>query len=611
MIASQKRPWYTLKGTEAADRLVETFQTIDSRQTYRRDRNKRLMAMYSGVGSQGFSSGSYADTSDVDRRLQLNVIDAVIDTAQAMLATNRPRPYFLTIKGNEEKQRRAKGLNQFALGQFLHCDLYDEAQLVFVDAATLGTGFLKIYEEDDEVCAERVFTDDIVVDDVEARKCKPRSLYQHDEVSKEVLKAQYPEHAAAIDSSGLIREGSDAAESIEEPVGVIEAWHLPSADGAGDGRHIIATDQCTLFEEAWDEEDFPFAVFRMGRQQLGFWGAGWISKLRGIQREINAILMKIQRHLRLGSTKVFIEGNARIAKSKMTNQEFEIFPYTGGTRPPVIAAVEPISPTYAQMLEYLYGKAFELTGVNQLSAQSQKPPGLSGIAIQHYNDLQSARHQHLGQSWERLFIHAANRMIHIARQIDERGDGSYKVMAQDDKGLEAIKWSDVSLDDDKFVIQAWPASLLPNTPHGKYQAVSELSQAFPQLQPHAFELMTDIPDLDAVSGRINAPYQMVSLIICEILKGGKYIAPEPFYNLEYGVEQMQFAYVKAQIDGVNETRLEKMRTWIKQAIDLMPPPEPSPMPPPEALPPEAMPPEMAAGPAVPPEAILQGQANQI
>jgi hypothetical protein len=127
--------------------------------------------------------------------------------------------------------------------------------------------------------------------------------------------------------------------------------------------------------------------------------------------------------------------------------------------------------------------------------------------------------------------------------------------------------------------------------------------------PEEAHRLLEFPDIEQNSKLRNSPEELIDKIIDDIIDKNKYTRPEPFFNLELGIERFQLAYQLAIIEGVPEERLEQLRRWMKQAMEMLElsQPEPAPMPGmglPPGLPPEmgGVPGEMPMGapPGLPP-----------
>lgn len=567
MYEDRPEAWWELEKSEAPEAIANAVGALDNEQSYRTESNLRNLRLYSNLVTMGFGASEYADDNHLPHnRLTLNVVESVIEAAKALISTNRPRVKFLTEGGGYSDRKRAENLSNLVHGMFYATNLYEKAQEAFADACIYGTGFVRVYEKNGRVETERCLTEEVIVDDVEAKYGYPRSLYIHKEVEKSVLAKRYPKHADKIMEAGQMRQVSHLSRGLSRPVSVVTAYHLPSAPGAGDGRMVVCTDNANLVDKKYKDDTFPLAALRWAKRSLGYWGKGVPEQLRGIQIEINMLLQKVQRLMNLASSKVFVQRGSKVNKAKLDNTEWGIVEYTGD-RPPVFAMVAAVAPEYYAQLESLYQKAFEVAGISQMAAQSKKPAGLeSGKAIREYNDIQTQRFLHIGQQWEKFFIDIAEQMILCAKRIP-----GFKVLAQDDEKLFEVKWSDVDPGERGYRMKAWPSSLLPDTPAGKLQTIQELLQVDPRMQPYALQLLR-VPELESALRRVNAPVLVVDKIIGKILEEGVYIPPEPYMDLEISIMQMQNAYLEAIICEVEEEKLEMMRNWIDAASVLIAPP---------------------------------------
>lgn len=570
--------WWDEDRDDTPGAVFASVQGLDHAQGYRREANLHYLRMYSNRLASGLGGQDYAVQDDGDK-IKLNLIKSVIDAATARIATNRPKPQFLTTGGSYSQIVRAKRLNKFISGQFYACRQYDTALQVFADACIFGTGFQKTYEgPDGRIATERVFPDEIIVNDEEAKYGTTRTLYQHKETSKEVLAAAYKKHADEIRSSTLIRSEGYLPQRSEDRVSVIEAWHLPDAPGKK-GRHVVCTSEALLVDEPWDRDDFPFSVFRWSVAPLGFWGIGLAEELQSIQVEINYLAQKMQRLLNAATTQLWTrkgDGIVKLDNEDMGHRQYK-------SSPPVALNVRPYTPEIGAQLEALWRKGFAISGVSQLAAESLKPAGIdSGVALRTYNDIGSQRFQHVQQRWEQYHLDTADRMVAVAREIEESGSGRVKVLAEGDHDVEEIKFSDVSIDKNKYIMRVYPTSLLPDTPSGKVQAITELSQVSPELAPHLLGLLTGVPDLEAVVRTATGPRDLVEKQIEAILDRGEYDPPRPYGDYEMIITQARNAVQRAEVDGVDEDRVELLRLYLSEAERMReqatPPPQSLPAP---------------------------------
>ena len=510
----------------------------------------------------------------MQNRVTYNVVKSCIDSITNKVAKNRPRPLFLTTKGDYSLKRRAKKLTQYLDGAFDSANIYQVGQKVFTDAATFGTGAMKIYTENGQVSVERVFIDELIVDDAEAMYGKPRQMHQKKYINRDVLMAMFPEFREKINAATLAKTWAD--KTIADSVVVLESWHLrsdPQQETKHDGRHTITIENCTLLDEEYTKDVFPFVFLRWTEALLGFFGTGLAEELTGIQLEINKILRNIQKAMNLVAVpRTYMQNESKIVSQHINNTIGAIVKHTGN--PPTFHTPQAYPPEIYQHLERLYAKAFEITGVSMLSATSKKPSGLdSGAALREYNDIETERFLTIAQRYERFYIEIAKIFIDQTRDLSLNGE-TLTVKSPGKKFLETIKWKDVDMKEDKYSLRVFPTSLLPTTPAGRLEKVQELIQSGMISQEHALSLL-DFPDLDKYISLETASQDNVQMLIEKMIEEGEYESPEAYLNLEAAIKETQNAYLRAKLENVPEDRRELLQRFIEECVELIPqPPQP-------------------------------------
>ena len=558
--------WWDSK-KDAHEGVMEVHEAIRDDQSYRKEQNLQNLRLYGNFYSSGLSSSNYArsKSTSIRNRVTLNVIQSMCDTVTAKIAKNRPKATFLTSDGDYRMQRRAKLLDKFCEGQFYATGIYETAPRVFLDACVFGTGAMKIYEGEGGIKIERVFPDEIIVDDMEAVYGEPRQLFQVKYVDRDVLHALYPERRDEIYSAAAPEDESPERERVNQII-CIEAWHIPSGKDAGDGRHVICIDGATLLDEPYERDYFPFVFVRWTERLLGFYGQGLAEQLTGIQLEINKLLFNIQEQMHLAKPKVFVEAGSKISKAHLNNETWGVIEYRGA--PPQFFVPRTVSGEIFSHLDRLFNRAYEITGISQLAAQSKKPAGLeSGVALREFQDIETERFMITAQQYERVFLDAARQMIDIAREAAERGD-TFEVVSHGDKFIEKIRWKDINLKEDQYVMKIYPTNLLPTTPAGKLQKVIEMLQAGMLSQQEARGLL-DYPDISAVNNMMMAAYDDIMFQIEQMLEHGRYFPPEPFSDIQLAMPLVRSAYLRAKVNNVPEERLDLLRRYLEECVALL------------------------------------------
>ena len=561
--------WFKKK-SKAFEPVFAYIRKLDTNQANIQADNVRNMRLYGNQDYTGLGmTKTITDVSyNVQNRVTLNIVQSMIDTAVSKITKMRPRPYFLTDDGDFTLKRKAEKLTKFAEGQFYSTNFYETATQTYVDACIFGTGAIKIFIEDNKIKAERVFIDEIKVDEKEAYYGKPRQMHHTKWVHKDVLKAAWPAKASVIDFAASASDIPDLDKHRNgDMLLTIESWRLPSKSGAKDGRHTITIATADLENESYEKDYFPFVFFKWNTRPLGFFGQGIAEQLTGLQVEINKILRTIQVSMHLVSVpKLFLEASSKIVKSHLNNQIGGIIEYAG-TKPD-FGSMGQVPPELFTHLERLYNRAYEIIGISQLSSQSSKPSGLnSGKALRTFADIETERFQATAKRYEQGFLDATRIMIDLAKDLAEQ-TGNYEVKVPGAGFLKTIKWDDVNLEEDQYMLQIYPTNALSQTPSARLQEVQELMQAGLISKEDSMKLL-DFPDLKSTYSMINAGVEDIERQIELMVDTGEYQTPEPFQNLKYGIVKMQQAYLKYRSEGAPEDLLENFRQWMSDDNNLM------------------------------------------
>lgn len=565
--------WFNAPKDQLHSSVFQYINYLDSSQSYRSADNLRYARLYGNYDLAGLDAYSYSriETSmNVSHRVTFNLIQSCVDTIVSKITKNKPRPMFLTSGGDWTAQQKAKKLNKYVEGIFHDSDFYEQATKAFTDACIFGTGCIKFYSENENIKAERVFIEEIKMDDVECFYGKPRQIHQIKWLTKEVIKEMFPGNDLKIDASTTTENGYSSMVTnarAKDLIMVVESWKLPSTKDAKDGVHSITTSNVTLFEERWEKSYFPFVFFKWSSLPVGFFGQGLAEQLQGIQLEINKILRTIQVSMHLVSIpKIFVEASSKIVSAHLNNKIGGIVKFAG--TPPTPAPLGNIPGELFSHLDNLINKGYQVSGISQLSATSQKPSGLnSGRAMRIYNDLETERFQTVARHYEDAVVDAARVIVDMSRDLyADRPELSVNVKGR--KFIESIKWEDVDLEDDKYILSTFPTSALSQTPSGRLEDVQELIQAGFISREDGMKLL-DFPDLEAVTRFYNAPLEDIEKMIDRMMETGEYEPPEPYQNLAEGIKKCQLAYLYFKTQNAPEENLELLRTWMSDAEELL------------------------------------------
>lgn len=573
----QLKKWWTADKDRLFESIWPLVNSIRQSQSTRHTSNIKFYNLYSNQSlnnltaasySYGNSMGSYFGES---ARLTYNVVKSCIDTARSKIAKEKPRPFFLTTDGNWLLQQKSKKLNNFILGLFdqmgqgglVRESLYDIGNEVFLDACISGTGTAKMFIKDGKVVCERFISDELIVDQFEGIYRTPRSAHQVKYIDREVLRGLFPEAKLQqhIDAATAAQTGNQS--DTQDMIPVVESYHLPSTDKGSDGIRVVSIQTATLEAKPWKKNYFPFLIQRWSVRPVGFYGIGLAEELQGIQREINYTLANIQIGLRrLAVPRVYAHIADHNPKKKMTNEIGEIYYYKD--KPPIFNTAQAFNAETYNHVDRLFDKAFEITGISQLSSTSQKPAGLnSGVALRNYQDIESERFATVHQMYENFFVPQATMMaLDFLDELLESGVDTVVVM-KDGMTQQPVKYSDVQIDRDSFSVKPYPTAFLPSEPAGKFAQVQEGVESGMFSQDEARELL-DFPDISKMNRVKLAKRNAVQAYVEKLIDSGKYSPVEPYQDIDLTQELCQAYYLEGRTQGMPEGRLKLLRRVMQE-----------------------------------------------
>jgi hypothetical protein len=315
-----------------------------------------------------------------------------------------------------------------------------------------------------------------------------------------------------------------------------------------------------------------------------------VDEVNPIQTEINKLLYFTGQAMHYGSIpRWFLPNGTTIPQGSMRNSAASIIPVTGGGMPQYYAP-NPVSPQVVQHIQYLVSQAYAIVGVSQLSARSEKPAGIdSGIAMQTYNDIESERFVLAGQSFEQMYVEAFEKTIYVAKEISAVNP-EFEVMSSNPRvGLERINWSEVDLDIEKFQIQPFPTSALPQTPEGKLNRLNEWVKMGLITTEDMME-MVDFPDVQELRETRDASIIAIKELCAKIIETGEPVMPSKFDNVAYGVEYGTALFLNLRTRGAPENILIALQEFIDECLTIKQEAEAQAVPPPTEQPLPMLPP---------------------
>lgn len=574
---AELRPWWNLEGASKNsmhEYVYKMAMYLRDKDDDRQRTNIQSLRLYGNNNISGFFP-SYAMTESPinvqEARLKYNIISSTVDTVHSKIGKMKPRITFLTSGGAWSEQQKAKKLTKWVDGAFYNNDVHAQHTLAFRDACVFDCGVLKHFIKNGKICTERVLPTELVVDQMDAVYGKPTHIYHIRYRRRDELMKEYPAAKAAImragqnDPSMHIMRDDQMSEFIE----VVEAWKLRSGPEADDGIHTLCIEGACLYEEQYDKDYFPFTFVHWVKPMMGFWGQSLANRLTGNQLEINKMLRTIQRSFHLGSAfKVFLEYGSKVAREHLNNEIGSII-YYSGTRPDFYVP-QTVHPEFFQFLEWLIQSSYEEAGISQLSATSQKPADLeSGRALREYNNIETERFAVIAQAYEKSFLDTAKIYLDLARELYKEHGVNPAMSDGSKKFVKSIKWSDVAMEEDEYIMKMYPTSMLPTEPAGRIATIQDWVNTG-MIPPEEGMRLLDFPDIEEYRAFQNSPIDDMHFVFDFLMNdpSEEILSPDPFEDLAGCISFMKRAYLRARVEGAPEERLDLVRTWIDQAVQL-------------------------------------------
>jgi hypothetical protein len=573
--------------------LLSIMRTLILAQGRRLWENTFLMSLYANVdfmatywgtrggvfGGAGMGSGPSSSIMSTMPKMSDNRIRMCTDALVGKLIQSNSRIVMQTRMGDFSEWRKARKIELALEGEFARMRLMREVQLVATDALVTGDGFLKLYPDYDgkTICAERVFPNEIVIDEIEGAYGTPQKMYQLVYRRKDDVYNLYP------DKWEIIRKAATTmppkfAWTLYQPgmVEIFEAWALPY--GNRPGRHIIACSAGVLFDEPWDKPFFPIIRFKGGDRQFGWYGAGWAEQVANTQINLNKLLNVCEAAASLGVAPFWVvQDGAGINIDHLTNMPGHVV--TTASTDPKWVTNPPFHPSTNEVIKMWQDMIMTYYGMNEMEVTGEVPVNRldSAEALKQFQAMGSVRHTQLLERWQEFFVDVGERVCMLASDI-AKNNGGYPVLVKKAyaKAFQ-LDWKDLEIAKDSYMMSPAPANTLPRTASGRVDTLMEWQQSGLITPQQAQRAIASGQDLDAILGEVAANDDVIDRIIEMFTEFKEYMPPTPLMDLPHAQVRMSAARMKYELLGADKEVLALFDHFLADLADLiqmMTPPQP-------------------------------------
>ena len=478
-----------------------------------------------------YQSNRFEIEDDTTSSVQENVIRSCIETLVSKIASQKVRPFINTVNGTFRDMQVAKQAQDFFDSLYEEQNINKIVSNAFRDACVFDKGVIFIDVNNRKV--ERILPWQVYID--------PREATYNHLTQLSWKQEQYPTSLLPIKID----------DETPETVTYWQYWDLNKA------KHYYYIPELDKFEEEmWESNALPFIFINYTPPIKATSCQSVVDLLYGIQMEVDALMVKIKDASQLTPLiDYWIPEGSSIKASQLSNRTGTVYTYTATpnmTGSPVTSQTHPfMDPQWMQTVETLKQHAYEIVGISQLSATSQKPQGLnSGVALNTIEDIESDRFEMQLNTVIRTYVDLARLMIQVFPSDDD--------ILPPSKFRGTISWRDIVEMRDKMTIQFSAAESLSKDPSTKLQQLQALYAAGLIPQSRIAQLM-DLPDLQLGYSIANNSINAVLAVIDDCLENNNFDVPDYIPNQMLLEEIMNTALsLKAANNKSNESDIQKL-----------------------------------------------------
>lgn len=523
-------PWWEEPEGDAAlvATLMGLIQELRAADSGRRVRYREWDNLYDGFELSDPAGGGpgLADLASTMGDTTFNYAARALDQVHAKVTADMPTVRASGRGADYTQHLRAQALSRFIVAAAADLDLETVLPYVVHCALRVGTGAVMVsVTAAGDPCIEAFHPRELLVDPDDASHGDPRCLYRVKTVDKRTLLRMYPEREAEIAAAGCAddREGAALGRPgdwtrgastgrVSNCADLVTAWFLP--DDSGPGRRVLCLDNGTPLEDGpWTSDRFPVAMLCawMPTVGSGLYGHGLMERLYIPQVSVNETLRHVVNQMRNSNTWWFLPDGLDIGEGALSDGDPEGINIVRGTGQgaPVFANPPVLGPEVLPVIGQFKADIYAMAGTSEAGVGSQTPlgPNASGVAMRTYHDFDTQGHVDLMKRIGVLVIDVIDRLLDAMRAEYGSNGGHADDVADDTQRakktqhnwevrhptLDPVKWSEVDMDRDAYVLELQDVSGVPDTQAGALQQMEE-DAAAGRIAPEYMTRVREDPD---------------------------------------------------------------------------------------------------------------------
>ena len=472
---------------------------------------------------------------------------------------------FVPEKGDFTQRQLAEELTPWCEDEFETSGFWEAYGQMGLDALYYGTGFIKFCKglKKHGKC-ESTNPDELLF----ANEDEPNP--------QEVIQRVWTTKEDALTKHGKTQEARDAimkAQSAypafyfgpgtlntENIIALLEGWSLPNSKGEP-GRHVLCIGEYTLVDEPWTDPELPFERFAFHELPSSIYGQGLAELTLQFSEWIDEILQTMQESdIRSGTGKWLLEENSNVNVDALGDTNAAAVTYLG--KEPKFITPDPINRYALDRLQMLVDMGMKRVHVSVNAVTGEVPKALtSAIAVERWAQIDDANFAEMIGRLEKVVVRSSYQLLRLAK----RQKPSTKRPGRD---KQIIDWDRLQIDGDRpIMMDGFNVGRLGQTVAGKTQQLEKMV-ADGGITRQVYNKYLQVPDIDNLMDEINAPVEGVSRMLENLIMGGKYIPPSPFFDLGYAKQAVEARIILEGNEGTPEDVLDRLRMWRSAVIAL-------------------------------------------
>ena len=520
---------------------------------------------------------------------QINVIKSCVDTITSKISQANVRPFFDPDDGTFATTKACRQIQKFSDIWLDEQHAYPKSVMCFRDSAAYDIGVMHIDAEAQSL--RRVAPWEYFIDPAE---------YYHGSVTRAMIFKKYFPAAALLEMADddlflkKFKENRNLKGEYVVYYDLIDGYRYDFFD-----RDVIREPVKIEYSKYGGLYRRPFVEIYYTKPMKGFFSVSLADDLYPIQRQIDEIVKRLDAASRQALNNLILVPKGSGLKASTLENGVKAYDWQPGPEggQPVVMTPPAINPQFIEMLNMYINQAFQMAGISQLSAQSQKPTGLdSGAALETMENIESDRFNVQLQQ----FTHF---LVDVMRVSIDCFPASKTILPKK-KGVSDMTWGDVRKQRDLFNIDFSAASSLSKDPSAKIAQVKEL-QAMGYVDYEMGASMLEMPDIRSSFGAATAAMDYVEKVIDDAVENADYTFEETI-NAQLLFKQIVVGINKYSASDDKEA-VARLKELLKKAFELQKnihfvsqPPMPIPPTQGEMAPPQSQPVSLPNQPETPP-----------